>query len=150
MFSYTFLLSNDVTNFVNPSKEKNPSTRGTEILCSLFLLPSRLSLSVLEFHQISRLSGSRTLPPVGNSTCCASSQPAVTLPRRIFFYLLCIIKLYNVNFKIFFSYSIKNLPNCFFIRCQRILAEQHKTYSLNLSWIMRTKISHRFYSNRSR
>ena len=33
-------------------------------------------LSVLEFHQISRLSGSRTIPPVGNFDIQALDHPA--------------------------------------------------------------------------
>ena len=52
-------------------------------------------LSVLEFHQINHLHGSRTVPPVGNSRHL--SVP-VTLPRRIFFYMSVIITHESADF----------------------------------------------------
>ena len=40
-------------------------------------------LSVLEFHQISRISGSRTIPPVGNFII---QRTSITQPRRNFLF----------------------------------------------------------------
>ena len=102
-------------------------------------------LSVLEFHQISRLRGSRTIPPVGNSA------DAVTQPRRNFLFICEIISHINEGFNgvadfsaLVLSSNILLLKNIsltshqalFFIKCNPISDYFSKSASLKFSGIL--------------